>query len=79
MYSLTTRVFVYSLKTGWTPLMYAVANAQPLAVVEALVERKADLEAKNTVRDLVNDISLGLSEANLLPLTLLPLTLNPNH
>ena len=67
MYSLTTRVFVYSLKTGWTPLMYAVANAQSLAVVEALMAGKADLEAKNTVRDLVNDISLGLSEATLLP------------
>ena len=54
---------VHSLKDGWTHLMYAVANDSPLHVVEALVDGKADLEAKNHVRDFVNDISLGLSEA----------------
>ena len=52
--------------------MYAVQNTQPLAVVEALVKGKSDLEATNNVRDFVNDISLGLSEATLLPLTLYP-------
>ena len=41
-----------SLKGGFTPLMHAAKSSESPAVVEALVNGKANLEATNSVRHL---------------------------
>ena len=43
---------VCSLKRGRTPLMIAATGSESPAIVEALLNRKADLEATDLVRHL---------------------------
>ena len=60
------------MKDGDTALMRAARYVKSPRIVTKLLNKKANLEAKNNVRDFVDDISVGLLEATLLPLTLYP-------
>ena len=60
------------MKDGDTALMRLARYVKSASVLTKMLEKKANLEAKNNVRDFVDDISVGLLEANLLPLTLYP-------